>query len=211
MDERAVSNVQKRTQKIVAMKGNHQIGAVSSAERGTNTTVVFPFNAAGHYVAPMFIFRMKRIADALKTGGPPGSHFECQEKGWMDSDLFVSWIQHFIRHVKPGETNPIFLILDGHVSHASNLKAIQSATANNIVALSLPPHCTHKLQSLDVGFFSHSRRIMTRPLNHAYANSQDLEFCHQTFCLLSIQHFPDPQALKLQSVHLESVVSGLWM
>ncbi|GFR85471.1 tigger transposable element-derived protein 6 [Elysia marginata] len=137
------------------MKGRHQIGAVSSAERGTNTTVVFSFNAAGHYVAPMFIFRRKRIADALKTGGPPGRHFECQEKGWMDSDLnvFVSWIQHFIRHVKPGETNPILLILDGHVSHTSNLKAIQITKANNIVMLSLPPHCTNKLQPLDVGFF----------------------------------------------------------
>ncbi|GFO33588.1 tigger transposable element-derived protein 1 [Plakobranchus ocellatus] len=135
------------------MKGKHKIGAVSSAERGTNTTVVFSFSSAGRYVPQKFNFRRKRMADALKTGGPPGSHFECQEKGWMDSDLFVSWIQHFIRHVKLRETNPILLILDGHASHTSNLKAIEIAKAYNIVMLSLPPHYTHKLQPLDVGFF----------------------------------------------------------
>ncbi|GFR63886.1 tigger transposable element-derived protein 1 [Elysia marginata] len=82
----------------------------------------------------------------------------------MDSDLFVSWIQHFIRHVKPGETNPNLLILDGHVSHTSNLKAIQIAKANNIVALSLPPHCTHKLQPLDVGFFKPFQTYYDQPI-----------------------------------------------
>ncbi|GFO48175.1 tigger transposable element-derived protein 1 [Plakobranchus ocellatus] len=171
MDETAVSNVQKRTQKIVAMKKKHQIGAVSSAERGTNTIVVFSFGAVGHYLPPMFIFRRKRMADDLKSGGPPGSHIECQEKGWMDLDLFVSWIQQFIRHVKPSEANPILLIFDGHASHTSNLKAIEIAKTYNIVMLSLPPHYTHKLQPLDVGFF--------KPFQTYYDQAIESRLCQQ--------------------------------
>ena len=40
VDETAISTVQKRCQKILGQKGKHQIGAISSGERGTNTTVV---------------------------------------------------------------------------------------------------------------------------------------------------------------------------
>ena len=52
MDESGISVVQKSCQKVIGLKGKHQIGSISSAERGINTTVVCCNNAAGQYVPP---------------------------------------------------------------------------------------------------------------------------------------------------------------
>ena len=88
MDETGVSTVQKRNTKIISQKGKKQVGAISSAERGANTTVVSCMNASGLFVPPMIVFKRKRMADSLKVGGPEGCLFESQEKGgWGKSFL----------------------------------------------------------------------------------------------------------------------------
>lgn len=42
--------------------------------------------------------------------------------------------------------------MDGHVTHVKNLEVIDIAQNNGVVILCFPPHCTHKMQPLDVGF-----------------------------------------------------------
>ena len=153
MDESGISVVQKLCQKIIGLKGKHQIGVVSSAERGINTTVVCCFNAAGMYVPPIIIFKRKRLPPELKDGAPCGSIVTCNETGWMSSEIFLQWLQHFIAWVKPSSSKPILLVLDGHSTHVKNLKAILLARSANVIMLSLPPHTTHKAQPLDKTFF----------------------------------------------------------
>jgi hypothetical protein len=94
----------------------------------------------------------------LTNNGPPGAAYTCQEKGWMSHEGFVVWLRHFIAHVKPSKESPVVLILDGHVSHTKNLEAIELARDSGIVMVSLPPHCTHRLQPLDVSFFGPFKR-----------------------------------------------------
>jgi len=48
VDETGLSTVQKRTRKILAMKGKQQVGSVASGERGTTTTAVCCVSASGH-------------------------------------------------------------------------------------------------------------------------------------------------------------------
>nr|XP_047139049.1 uncharacterized protein LOC124814970 [Hydra vulgaris] len=56
--------------------------------------------------------------------------------------------------VQPQSRNqPVLLILDGHSSHKKNLSVIKKARHSIVIILSLPSHCTHKLQPLDVLFF----------------------------------------------------------
>ena len=54
--------------------------------------------------------------------------------------------------MKSSQEDPVLLILDNHVSHCS-LEAINTSRKYNICLVSLPPHASHKLQPLDVGFF----------------------------------------------------------
>jgi hypothetical protein len=70
----------------------------------------------------------------------------------MNSELVSEWLQHFARHVRPTKDDPVMLILDNHVSHCI-LAAVVFCRENYITLLSLPPHGSHKLQPLDVGFF----------------------------------------------------------
>ncbi|KAJ8952028.1 hypothetical protein NQ318_023469 [Aromia moschata] len=49
------------------------------------------------------------------------------------------------------QEDPVWLILDGHLSHTKNLDVILKARENFVTLLCLPHHTTHKLQPLDVG------------------------------------------------------------
>jgi hypothetical protein len=60
MDETALSTVQK-PQKVSARKGKHQVGAMTSAERGTNTTCICCMSAGGRFVPPLLVFRRLRF------------------------------------------------------------------------------------------------------------------------------------------------------
>jgi hypothetical protein len=152
MDESGLTTVQKPA-RVLSLKGKHQVGAITSGERGVNTTVVCCVNPSGQYVPPMLIFKRKRMKEELKNGAPPGSLVTNNKSGWMDEDLFMDWLRHFHSFVKSTKERPVLLILDGHTTHTKNLKAIDFARDNGIVMLSFPPHCTHRMQPLDVAFF----------------------------------------------------------
>ena len=47
----------------------------------------------------------------------------------------------------------VLLILDNHSTHVT-LEAVEFARENHIDILTLPSHTSHKMQPLDVGFFS---------------------------------------------------------
>jgi transposase len=67
----------------------------------------------------------------------------------MTNENFSEFMKHFIKHAKPSAEHPALLILDNHQSHI-NLNVINFAKENHVTLLSFPPHCSHKLQPLDV-------------------------------------------------------------
>lgn len=60
----------------------------------------------------------------------------------------------------------MLLLLDGHVSHTQNIEVIDLARQNGVVILCFPPHCTHRLQPLDVAFV----RPLSTYYDHAATN-----------------------------------------
>jgi len=81
------------------------VGRVVSAERGTTTTVVCAMSASGVYVPPMFIFKRKNMNSRLMNNCTPSAVGVASPCGWIDSDLFVHYRQHFVEYVKPSESN----------------------------------------------------------------------------------------------------------
>ena len=151
-DETGISTVQKPG-KILAPKGAKQVGSATSWERGKNITVCCAVSASGAYVPPMFIFPRLRMTPALQRGGPPNSIYDCSKNGWITEDLFPKWLKHFANFTKASKNHTILLTLDNHTSHVS-LEAYNFCKDNGIVVVTLPPHCSHRLQPLDVTFFS---------------------------------------------------------
>ncbi|CAH2099325.1 unnamed protein product [Euphydryas editha] len=153
VDESGFSTVQKKPQKVVGLKGKKQIGAITSGERGVNTTAVCCASVAGQFVPPMIIFKRIRQNPELANGAPIGIIVTVSESGYINSQLFVEWIKHFINTVKPTPDNKVLLLLDGHTTHSKNLEALTLAKTNGVIMLQLPGHTTHRLQPLDVSFF----------------------------------------------------------
>ncbi|CAH1970074.1 unnamed protein product [Acanthoscelides obtectus] len=155
VDESGFSTVQKKCQKIIAKKGKKNVGAVASGERGVNTTFIVSTNAAGNFVAPMIIFKRKRMMPELAEGARPGCLVQISDTGYINTELFVVWLHKFIEVVKPKPTpeDRVILVLDGHTTHSKNLEAINLARQHGVILLQLPGHTTNRLQPLDVAIF----------------------------------------------------------
>lgn len=147
--------------KVLAQKGQRRVGSVTSGERGSNITVMCAMSAAGNFIPPMFIFARQRMTPLLEKDGPVGAIYTNSKNGWINEDLFVTWLKHFAAFAKPTKESPVLLILDNHSSHIS-LQAFSFCKENHITMLSIPPHSSHRTQPLDVSFYG--------PLKAAYRN-----------------------------------------
>ncbi|KAK9686919.1 DDE superfamily endonuclease [Popillia japonica] len=90
------------------------------------------------------------MTNELKTGAPPRAVVTLSDTGYINADIFLEWLKHFIRNVKRSNENKVLLLLDGHTTHSKNLDAILIARENGIILLQLPGHTTHRLQPLDL-------------------------------------------------------------
>ncbi|XP_018566588.1 uncharacterized protein LOC108907404 [Anoplophora glabripennis] len=162
-DETGISTVPKPT-KILAKRGQKQVGRIVSGERRSNITMACAFSVTGHYIPPLYLFPRKRLAPSLLRDAPPGAIGFANGSGWMDSEHFLKYLDHFIKHAKPSKEKPVLLILDGHTSH-KQLEGVLKARENHIVMVTIPPHCSHRIQPLDLTFFG--------PFKNQYARECD--------------------------------------
>ncbi|GBP41997.1 hypothetical protein EVAR_33801_1 [Eumeta japonica] len=72
VDETGVSTIQK-PDRVVTRCGTRQVGALTSAERGTLVTLAFAANALGNVIPPMFVFPRIRCQEHFIRDGPLGS------------------------------------------------------------------------------------------------------------------------------------------
>lgn len=152
VDETGVTVNPKGNSKVIVSKGKRQVGALTSAERGKTITSEICFSASGAYMPSMLIFPRKRMQQSFLDGLVPGGWVELNEKGWIDKTLFFTWFKKFVEFSRASKESPVLLLLDGHSSHTKNLDVIRYGRENGVVMLCFPPHCTHRLQPLDVAF-----------------------------------------------------------
>lgn len=83
----------------------------------------------------------------------PEAIFGHSSNGWMDSELFVPFPEHFSAFIdETSITTPAVPFVDGHSMHMT--RAAAEFCANGIILYCLLPNATHILQPCDVGFFS---------------------------------------------------------
>lgn len=151
IDETGVHTVQ-NPGKIIAQKGKKQVGKITSAERGSLVTVCCAVNALGNSVPPFFIFPRVNFKQYMLKNAPVGSSGSANPSGWMNNTIFLEFMKHFSSHAKPSKESPVLVIYDNHESHIS-LDVINYSRENGICLLTLPPHCSNKMQPLDISVF----------------------------------------------------------
>lgn len=160
MDETGVTTVQKPN-KVVARKGFKQVGKMTSGERGTLVTLAVAVSATGNVVPPFFIFPRVHFRDHFLNSAPPGSSGAANPSGWMKESHFLKFLQHFVKHTKCSKEKPVLLLLDNHGSHLS-IQGLDFCKDNGITVLSFPPHCSHRLQPLDVSVYGPLKKYVNR-------------------------------------------------
>lgn len=148
VDETGIQTTSNKPPKIMSRTGKKQVGVISSCERGKLTTVVCCCNAAGSFIPPFLIFGRKRMVGRLLDGAPPGTNATCTDNGWINGPKFLEWLRHFVEVTRPTPERKVILVMDNHESH-KYLGALEYASQNNVIFVSLPPHTTHRMQPLD--------------------------------------------------------------
>jgi DDE superfamily endonuclease/helix-turn-helix, Psq domain len=140
--------------KILAKRGAKQVARIVSAERGTLVTMVgiICADVKQKQVPPVFVVPRKKCRPDYLDDAPEGSLGLANPTGWMNAELYLEVLKHIKAHTNPSVDNKILLLIDNHESHIS-LPAIQYCLENGIELLSFPPHCSHKMQPLDVAVF----------------------------------------------------------
>lgn len=152
IDETGYTTVQK-PKKIIAPKGQKQVGQITSGERGQLVTVCCAISGSGRSIPPFMVFPRVNFKTMMLTGAPPDSAGTASPSGWMTSETFYLYLQHFTTHVQCSQERKVLVLLDNHESHIS-IKSLDFSKKNGIILLTLPPHCSHRLQPLDVSVFS---------------------------------------------------------
>lgn len=70
----------------------------------------------------------------------------------------------FVNKVRPTKEKKALLLLDNHESH-KNYAALEFATNNNVIFLSILPHTSHKLQPLDVSVYGPLKKYFEIEVN----------------------------------------------
>lgn len=152
LDETGTTTVQK-PHKVIALKGHRNLCKVTSGEKGVLCTTCCIISAGGQALPPVIIFPRKKVNPRMGIGTPPGTLILAAQSGWMNSDLFVDVMKHYIKHSGSSLENPSILIMDNHESHLS-IESLDLAKASGVIVLTLHPHTSAKMQPLDVSIFA---------------------------------------------------------
>ena len=107
VDENGLSIVQSKVQYVLALRGVKQVGALTTAEKGSLITEVLCMSAGGSFVPPFLIFPRKNGNALLEKGAPPGSKIVFHPSGWIQTHIFIQWFLHFVERVKPSQDDPV--------------------------------------------------------------------------------------------------------
>lgn len=151
LDETSTMTVQK-SKKVLAIKGIKQVSKVKSGERGTLVTTCSIINARGNYLPPAMVFSRRHFKDHMIRGAPACTLGLATPTGWMNKELFIDVMKHFIKYSYSSKGNPSLLIFDNQESHLS-VAVLNLAKENGVTILTVPPHSCNKRQPIDVAVY----------------------------------------------------------
>ncbi|XP_014296270.1 uncharacterized protein LOC106693379 [Microplitis demolitor] len=137
--------------------------------------------ASGNSIPPVFILPRARFHENMLIGAPVGSigFANSPQSGWMTGALFIKVLEHIQKATGCNNDNKILLLLNNHESHCT-LDAIKFCRDIGIILLTFLPHCTHRLQPLEV--------VVVGPFNRKLSVSQNDWLLNNPGKTITIRH-----------------------
>ena len=103
----------------------------------------------------------KRFIPALIQDAPLGTIGGVSDNGWVTTALFNEWFAYFVDHVGRSPEQCVLLVPDNHASHIS-MDLVSQARKHGVDIVTLPSHCSHIAQPLDLTVFGPLKPAWTR-------------------------------------------------
>jgi hypothetical protein len=154
----------------MVVTGSERRGRPKSVQPGNREwiTVIQAINAEGWAVQPFIIGAGQyHLANWYRDSNLPGDWaIATSQNGWTNNEIGFEWLKHFDRCTSKRSVGRYrLLILDGHESHHS-IDFERYCEENQIITLCMPPHSSHLLQPLDIGYFSLLKKAYGREIEH---------------------------------------------
>jgi hypothetical protein len=154
----------------MVVTGTNRRGKPKSVQPGNREwiTVIQAINAEGWAIQPFIIGAGQyHLANWYQESNLPGDWaIATSQNGWTDNDIGLEWLKHFDRCTSNRSVGSYrLLILDGHESHHS-VDFERYCEEKKIITLCMPPHSSHLLQPLDVGYFNLLKQAYGREIEH---------------------------------------------
>lgn len=107
-------------------------------------------SAGGTSRPPAMIFPRVNFLEKMIYCAPQGLCLAANSP-WMTGELFEQVIDHSILRTGTTPENKSF-IFDNHTSHVHH-SALKDDKENGVILHTLLPHCSHRMQHLDVGIY----------------------------------------------------------
>lgn len=163
LDETALTTVH-IPRKVLAGSDTKRLNKVTSGERGVLVTGCCIICSDGTFLPPVLVFPRQNFKNHMLNGAPLGTLGLAAKSGWMTKELFIEVMKHFVKHTGSSVDRRTLLIYDNHESHISP-QVVKIARENGVSILTLPPHCSDRMQPLDVSVY--------HPLKNAYNTAAD--------------------------------------
>ena len=137
-------------EKAVTLRGTKNVYCQAQGTTD-HITLLCCASAAGLPLPPMIIYPKAFPGGQYRFEGPDDAVYAKSESGWVDSELFLTWLNKIFLKFSVAQ-RPVILFIDGHKSHVT-LEVVDLCRKHNIILFCLPPHTTHALQPLDVAVF----------------------------------------------------------
>lgn len=125
---------------------------MTNVERGILVTACCIIRVNGMFILPAMVFPRVKFKNHMTNGAPVETLGLATKSGWMNTELFLEVLRHFIKFTNSSVGRKALLILDNHKSHLG-ANTLQVAKEHGVIILSLPPHCSDRLQPLDVSVY----------------------------------------------------------
>lgn len=80
-------------------------------ERGTNVSMALSVSATGQSIPPFYLFPRLKMKETYMTHASQGSVGIANGCGWMTSNEFENYMEHFIKHTGARKGSPTLLLL----------------------------------------------------------------------------------------------------
>ncbi|XP_065660254.1 uncharacterized protein LOC136084066 [Hydra vulgaris] len=123
---------------VVAGKEVKQVGKVTSAEKGILVTMVVCINGLENTIPLFLIFFRIHFRSHMLKGAPTDTKGDANPSGWINTEIFLNWFDHFVQYGHLSQHHPLLLIMDNNKSQIS-IELMDKAKESNVVLLTFQP------------------------------------------------------------------------